>query len=87
MKIREGLTLKKICGEYIIVSDNDVNFTKIININESAAYLWKIFADKEFTLSDACNAITEEYDIDYETAMHDMIDLFDNLASIGVIEK
>lgn len=86
MRIKDGFTLKKICDENIIISDYNVDFTKVISISDSGAYLWNKFNGKDFTLSDACEAITDKYDIDYGTAMHDVKELFDKLSTIGVVD-
>ena len=41
MKIKEGFELRDVCGEFIIVAfgEQNIDFTKIINLNESAAML------------------------------------------------
>ena len=49
MKIKEGWEIQNVGGEYIIVpagADN-VDYSKIISLNETAAYLWENVATKE----------------------------------------
>ena len=43
MKIKKGFVLKDICGESIIVAEGkeNIDFTKIISMNESSAFLWE----------------------------------------------
>ena len=43
MKIKKGFVLRNVCGENIIVAEGkeNIDFTKIISMNESSAYLWK----------------------------------------------
>ena len=43
MKIKKGFVLRDICGENIIVAEGkeNIDFTKIISMNESAALLWE----------------------------------------------
>lgn len=50
MKIKKGFVLKDICGESIIVAEGkeNIDFTKIISMNESSAFLWESVKDKEF---------------------------------------
>lgn len=86
MRIKENFTLKKICDENIIISDYNVDFSKVICISDSGAYLWNTLKDKEFTLKDACDAITNKYDVDHDTAMKDVSELFDKLSSVGIVE-
>ena len=54
MKIKEGFILRQICGEYVVVGEGlaQVNFNKMLSLNESAAYLWKAVSGKEFTEED-----------------------------------
>ena len=43
MKTKKGFVLRNVCGENIIVAEGkeNIDFTKIISMNETAAYLWK----------------------------------------------
>ena len=43
MKTKQGFNLRNICGEYIIVAEGESNidFSNIISMNESSAFLWK----------------------------------------------
>ena len=56
MKIKEGFILRTICGEHIVVGEGlaQVNFNKMLSLNESAAYLWKEAEGKEFTQELSC---------------------------------
>ena len=53
MKIKKGFVLKDICGESIIVAEGkeNIDFTKIISMNESSAFLWESVKDKDFLTS------------------------------------
>ena len=44
MRIKEGFELREICGEYVILSHgmNNIDFSKLISLNETAAYMWLI---------------------------------------------
>ena len=48
--MKSGFELRDICGEHIIVAYGveNVDFTKLITLNESAAFLWRQVADKDF---------------------------------------
>lgn len=43
MKIRKDFKLREICGEYVVTAEGmqAVDFTKLISLNETAAFLWR----------------------------------------------
>ena len=49
MKTKKGFRLRDICGEHIIVAEGiaNIDFSRIISMNESSAYLWRKVQDKE----------------------------------------
>lgn len=89
MKTKEGFTLKTICGESIIVPEGkkNIDFTKIISMNESAAYLWKNINDKEFSAQTLSHLLTKEYDIDADTALADANTIINQWKEVGIIEE
>ena len=42
MKIKNGFELREVCGENVIIAHgvDNIDFTKVISLNESAAFLW-----------------------------------------------
>ena len=74
MKVKNGFRLRSICGENVIVAEGleNIDFSKIISLNESAAYLWrKAEALPAFTADDMKAWILEEYEVDEATAQAD----------------
>ena len=74
MKTKSGFTLRDICGEYIIVAEGleNIDFSNIISLNESSAYLWKKVEKMDsFTVEDLARFLTDEYEVDVKTAMAD----------------
>ena len=55
MKIKEGFVLRTICGQNVVSGEGtaNVNFSKLVSLNESAAFLFKAVVGKEFTAEDA----------------------------------
>jgi hypothetical protein len=51
MKIKEGFILRTICGQNVVSGEGtaNVNFSKLVSLNDSAAYLFKAVTGKEFT--------------------------------------
>ena len=71
MKIKKGFELQVVCGEYLVVAagEENVNFSKIISLNESAAYLWNNLVEKEaFTIDDMTALLLNEYDVEESIA-------------------
>ena len=42
MKIKKDFKLREVCGEYVVTAEGmqAVDFTKLISLNETAAFLW-----------------------------------------------
>ena len=74
MKIKKGFEIQNVCGEYIIVpagADN-VDYSKIISLNETAAYLWENVAPKEsFDIEEMVALLLAEYEVEEEIARED----------------
>jgi len=89
MKIKEGFILRKICGEYVVVGEGlaQVNFNKMLSLNESAAYLWEQFAGKDFTVQDLTDVLLERYDVDQERAYQDAAALVEKWIEEGVVTQ
>lgn len=88
MKIKEGFTLRTICGEHVVIGEGlaQVNFNKMLSLNGSAAYLWEQLKDRDFTEEDAVNLLLEKYDVDPERALEDVKKLFEGWKEQGVLE-
>ena len=88
MKIKEGFVLRTICGQNVVSGEGtaNVNFAKLVSLNETAAYLFKAVGNEEFTPERLADLLTEEYDVDRETAMKDAQALCDQWAEIGIAE-
>ena len=73
MKTVPGFTLRPLGKEFIITAESikQINFNRMISLNESAAYLWKSVDDKDFTPEDLANLLCDRYEIDYATALQD----------------
>ena len=89
MKTKKGFRLRNICGENIIVAEGveNIDFSRIISMNESSAYLWKKVEGQDFTEKDLTDYLTEEYDVDEETAQKDVTTLIAKWLDAGIISK
>lgn len=88
MKIKDGFILRSICGEYIVVGEGlaQVNFNKMLSLNESAAYLWKEVEGKTFTREDLVQLLLDKYEVSKEQAAADVEKLTATWIQEGVVE-
>ena len=88
MKIKEGLILKEIAGNYIIVplSGSLVDLNAMINVNETGAFLFKEL-ESETTKEKLVDMMTKEYEIDKETAGSDIEDFLDVLRKNSMLDE
>lgn len=87
MKTVEGFTLRSLAKEYIITAENirNINFNKLISLNESAAYLWESVNGKEFDAKTLADLLVERYEIDAETALKDSEALIVKWKEAGIV--
>ena len=89
MKVKNGFNLREVCGEHIIVAEGDENidFSNIISMNESSAYLWEeVQKMGTFTVDTLVELICNQYEIDETTARKDAIALAAQWGTAGIIE-
>lgn len=88
MKTKKGFKLRNICGENIIVAEGveNIDFSRIISMNESSAFLWGKAVDKEFSEDDLVNWLTEEYDVAESVASTDVKTLVQKWIEAGIVE-
>jgi hypothetical protein len=87
MNIKEGFELRKICGENIIISHGkeNINFTKVISLNESAALIWENISGKDFTIEDMVAVLTDNYEVEADVALADCKSLVAEWGEAGLI--
>lgn len=89
MRIKEGFELRSICGEHIIVAHGleNIEFTKLINFNESAADIWNAVVEKDFTLEDMVKVLLDLYEVDEKQATQDAASLLEEWRNAGFIAQ
>lgn len=89
MKIKEGFTLRSLLGEFIVVGEGlaQVNFNKMLSLNESAAYLWKEVEGKDFTREDLVKFLLDRYEVSEEQAAADVDKLLAVWTQEGVVSE
>ncbi|MBQ9361937.1 MAG: PqqD family protein [Bacteroidaceae bacterium] len=88
MQIKPGFELRNICGENIIIAHGvqNIDFSKVITLNESAAFAWKAVVGKDFTEQDIVNALVDEYEVDTMTAQEDANALIASWKDAGLMD-
>ena len=89
MKIIDGFRLRPLGKEFIVVGEgpSQVDFNKMISLNESAAFLWKAVLEKDFTVQDLANLLVERYGIDMELALKDSDAIAQKWIEAGIVSK
>ena len=89
MKAKPGFNIREVCGEQIIVAEGieNLDFTNIISMNESSAYLWKEIQQREsFTPEDLAQLLLDQYEVDENTALTDAKALAEQWIQAGIAE-
>lgn len=88
MRIKEGFTLRSVCGESVVIGEglSQVNFNKMLSLNETATFLWKEVQGKDFTPEDMVTLLTDHYEVTRERARQDIDNLLKVWQEQGVIE-
>lgn len=88
MRVKEGFVLRDICGEKVISGEgvNVVNFSKLITLNETAAFLWEQIQNKDFDAETLADILCDNYEVERELALKDSKALLDQWLEMGIIE-
>ena len=88
MKIKNGFELRDVCGEKVIIAQGleNLDFSKLINLNESAAYLWEALTGKDFTAKDMADLLCAEYEVSADQALADCEKLLAEWKAQGLVE-
>jgi hypothetical protein len=88
MRTKKGFNLRDVCGEKIVVAEGkeNIDFSKVISMNDTSAFLWEKVKDKNFTVDDLATLLTEEYEVDKETATTDCQSLIKLWNEAGLID-
>lgn len=86
MKASSDFILREIAGEYILipVGAAAAKFNGLITINETGHVIFCALS-KECTITDLVDAITDEFDIDRETAQADVEEFLRQLRQAGAL--
>ena len=88
MKLRKGLVLRPLGTQYIVTGDDlsPVDFSKVVSMNATSAYLWDKLKGREFSAEDMAELLTARYDVDAQTALADAQKLLEAWQNAGLVE-
>ncbi len=88
MRLKKDFVVREICGLKVLSGEGaeNVNFSKLVKLNDSAAYLLESVGEADFTEEALADLLCEKYEVEYETALKDARALCDVLIDNGVIE-
>lgn len=89
MRINEGFELRELCGEHIVIGTGvaNVDFSKVVSLNESAVYLWRKVEGREFTSAELADLLVAKYEIDQDTALTDATSLAERWVEVGIVSR
>lgn len=90
MKVKKGFELQNVCGDHLLVPAGieNVDFSKIISMNPTVAYLWENIAEMEsFTVDTLVDLLLQEYEVSEEIAREDCNLIIERWIETGIIEE
>lgn len=88
MRIKDGFIIKQVVDTYVVVpvGENLVDFSAMISLNETGAFLWNNMVS-DVTEDELAEKMCSEYNIDKETALTDIKDFVATLERQDILEK
>ncbi|WP_302162821.1 PqqD family protein [uncultured Fusobacterium sp.] len=86
MRLKDDFILHNTGEEFIIIAIGEAtkNFNGIIKLNNMGGEIVELLAT-DISEEDIIKAIVEKYEVEYETAKEDILNLLDSLRTAGVI--
>ena len=74
MKIKQGFKLNSVCGQNFLVpmGEGNVDYSKLIALNESSLLLWRRMEEGKFTEDDLVQVLLKEYEVSEDVALTDV---------------
>ena len=88
MNIKKGFELRDVCGEKVIIASGleNLDFTKLISVNETGADIWNLLLDGATSEEDLIAKFLDLYEGDEEQMRREVSAFLKQLAEIGVLE-
>lgn len=88
MKKKKGFELRDVCGEHVIMAYGmeNIDFSKIISLNDTAAFLWQAVGDGVFTAEAMASLLCDEYEVERDRALADSEAILAQWTQEGLVE-
>jgi len=88
LKIKDGFIIKQVVDSYVVVpvGENLVDFSAMISLNETGAFLWNNM-EYDITVDELAEKLCAEYGIDKDTALADTEEFIARLETQDILEK
>jgi methyltransferase-like protein len=83
-----NIVTRKTGNEYVLipVANNIADMDSVYTLNETGAFIWELIDGKR-NIEEIICTLTEEYDIDHETASKDVFSVINNMSNYLIINK
>ena len=87
MQIKKDFTIQKVGNSYIAVAVGETSktFHGMVRLNETGAFLWKKMSEGDVAVDELVDALLSEYEVDRETAAHDVEQLVAQFRESGIL--
>ena len=88
MNIKKGFELRDVCGEKVIIASGleNLDFTKLISVNETGADIWNLLLEGATNEEDLIAKVLDLYEGDEAQMRREVSAFLKELAEIGVLE-
>lgn len=89
MRIKKNFVMRDVCGEKVIIAEGieNIDFSKVICLNETAAFLWEKAKERDFTFESLAQQLFAEYDVSEQQALKDTEEVVGQWIKEGLIEE
>lgn len=88
MKLKYNFAIREIAGDYVLVplGEAALAFSGMITTNEVGAFLWETLKE-DVTKEQLVARVLEEFEVDQETAFHDIEEWIEQMEKMGLLEN
>ena len=71
MKKKPGFRLNNVCGVNVLIAEGkeNIDFSNIVSMNDTAKFLWESIGEEEFTAEELAKRLVDNYEIDANTPL------------------
>lgn len=90
MRTKKGFELQNVCGEYLLIPTGieNVDFSNIISMNSTTAFLWERIAGMDsFDIDTMVGLLLQEYEVSKDVAREDCELIARRWIEMGIAEE